>query len=69
MPEIWKQRALEEIEAAGEGELLERIKEHCRGLAWLHTETEIEEYAIECLCSRAYRAWDGFENDEEIIWM
>lgn len=67
LPEVWKQRALEEIEAAGELELLERIKEHCKGLAWLHKEAEIEEYAIECHCSRAYRAWDGFENDEEII--
>ena len=70
LPEEWRERALSEIEEEGEIELLERIKEHCgRFCAWLHTEKDLEEYAIECLCSRAYRYWDDFENIETIIWM
>lgn len=69
LPDEWMKKALANIEAEGEMSILESVKEHCRGLEWLHKETEIEEYAIECHCSRAYRAWDGFENDEEIIWM
>lgn len=70
LPEEWKKRAMAAIEAEGEIELLESIKEYCRAhCAWLHKEKEIEEYAMECLCSRAYRAWKDFENTETIIWM
>lgn len=70
LPEEWKNRAKAAIEAEGELSLLERVKEHCRGhCAWLHTESELEEYAIDCTCSRAYRAWKDFEDTETIIWM
>ncbi len=70
LPEQWKRKTLEAIEAEGEIELLESIKEHCRAhCAWLRREGEIEEYAIGCLCSRAYRHWKDFENPETIIWM
>lgn len=70
LPEEWKKRAMAVIEAEGEIELLENIKEHCRThCAWLHKEKETEEYAIDCLCSRAYRAWKDFENTETMIWM
>lgn len=70
LPEVWKQRAMEEIAAAGETDLLEKIKNYCRKkCAWLKTEREIEEHAIDCLCSRAYRHWEDFEDDETIIWM
>lgn len=70
LPETWREKALETIEAEGEIELLESIKEHCRvNCAWLHKEKEIEEYAIECLCSRAYRCWSDFGSTETIIWM
>lgn len=69
-PERWKKSALDAIEAEGEMELLKRVKEHVRKhCAWLHEKNEIEEYAIDCLCSRAYRCWNDFENDDEIIWM
>lgn len=69
LPKEWKKRAMEEIEAAGEMELLENIKEHClTNCAWLRKE-EIEEYAIGCLCHRSYRAWKDFESKETIIWM
>lgn len=70
LPEVWKQRAMAEIEAAGEMDLLERIKEYCRErCGWLRKEAEVEEYAIECLCERAYRYWEDFEDGETIIWM
>lgn len=69
-PDDWKKKALEAIEAEGEMELLESIKEHCRAhCAWLRGEKEVEEYAIDCLCSRAYRHWSDFESTETIIWM
>lgn len=69
-PEEWKKRALAEIEAENKKELLESIKDYCREhCAWLHKEKDVEEYAIECLCSRAYRQWKDFENGETIIWM
>ena len=68
-PEEWKRRAIHEIQGEGETELLGRIVQHCRGhCAWLHKESDIEEYAIECLCSRAYEHWDDFTGTE-IIWM
>lgn len=70
LPDDWKEKALAAIEAEGEMELLERLKEYCRKhCAWLHKEKEIEEHAIDCLCSRAYRYWNDFESIETIIWM
>lgn len=66
LPEEWKKRAKAAIEAEGELALLERVKEHC---AWLHTESDLEEYAIDCTCGRIYRHWKDFENTETIIWM
>lgn len=70
LPEVWRKKALEEIRKAGELDLLERIKDYCREWnRWLRSEAEIEEHAINCLCSRAYRAWENFENNETIIWM
>lgn len=70
LPEEWKKRAKAAIEAEGELPLLKRVKEYCREhCAWLRTENDLEEYAIECTCSRAYRYWKDFENTETIIWM
>lgn len=69
-PEEWKKQALSAIEAEGESDLLERIKAYCREqCAWTRKEKEIEEYAMDCLCSRSYRHWEDFENGETIIWM
>lgn len=70
LPDEWMKKALGAIEAEGEMSLLKSIKEYCRNhCAWLHKEKEVEEYAIDCLCSRAYRHWDDFESTETIIWM
>ena len=70
LPEEWKKRAKAAIEAEGELALLERVKDHCREhCAWLHTESDLEEYAIDCTCGRIYRHWKDFENTETIIWM
>ena len=66
----WKEKAMQEIERCEETELLEKVKRYCRmHCAWLHTEKEIEEYAINCLCSRVYRYLEDFEGTEEIVWM
>lgn len=70
LPEIWREKAKEEIKVAGEMGLLEQVKEYCRThCAWLKKETELEDYAISCLCNRSYRAWKDFEYEETIIWM
>lgn len=70
LPGEWKTRALKAIREDGEAELLEKVKEHCREhCAWLRTEKDLEEYAIDCLCSRTYRHWPDFKYEETIIWM
>lgn len=67
--ETWAEKALQEIEKCHETELLEDIKEYCRlHCAWMNKEKEIEKYAMECICSRAYLHWEDFDSGE-IIWM
>lgn len=62
LPQEWRIRILEAIEAEGETPLLEKIEQHCRlHFAWLHKESEIEEYAANCLAARAYRHWKDFQ--------
>ena len=64
-PEEWKEGALREIRKEKKEPLLEKIKNHCREhCAWLSKEQEIEEYAISCLCNRAYEHWGGFETGD-----
>lgn len=68
-PEKWKEITMKAIVEADAVELLERIKAYCsKHCAWLRKRNEIEEYAIDCLCSRAYLYWEDFEQ-ETIIWM
>jgi len=43
-------------------DLLEKIIEHCRKLAWLKTEKDVREYALECLSGEAYKAWEDFND-------
>ena len=65
LPEKWKKKALEAIGAEGKMKLLENITEYCRKhCAWLYKEEEIEEHAINCLCSQAYRYWGNFKSTE-----
>ena len=57
----WLQLTRDAIAAEGKQELFERIKEHCRThCAWLHKETELEEYSLSCLSSGAYEHWEDF---------
>lgn len=68
-PEKWKEITMKAIVEADAVGLLEKIKAYCSvHCAWLCKEDEIEEYAMECLCSRAYLYWEEFEQ-ETIIWM
>lgn len=67
-PEKWRKEIRKEIHLAGEDELLEEIKDHCREwYGWLKTEQEIGDYAMDCLAKRAYMHWKDFQ--KEIIWM
>ena len=49
----WYRAMREAVKAEGLQELLEEIKMHCRQLAWLRNETQVEEYALECLSLRS----------------
>lgn len=65
VPEKWKEKTMKAIMAAGEMELLEKIKNYCRKhCAWLHKESELQEYAMECLVSRSYLYWNDFLKEE-----
>lgn len=69
-PEVWEEKVRKAIQEAGETELLENLKDHCRKhCAWLHKESEVHEYAMEVLVSRAYLHWEDFKEYIEIIWM
>lgn len=49
------------IEIAGKSELLKTVKDYCREhCAWLKTENDIENHAIDCLLSKAYEYWKDF---------
>lgn len=66
-PEQWEQEIRKAIEEAGEAELLEKIKEYCRkNCAWLRKESQIEEYAMECLADRAYMYWKDFKEETDM---
>ena len=72
LPVAWRETVRKKIMEEGKTQLLEQIKDHCRShCVWLKNENEIEEHAMECLCSRAYLYWTDFEAEEmeEIIWM
>ena len=38
--------------------IIKHVRDHC---AWLHTEKEIRNYALECLSSDAYKHWKDFK--------
>lgn len=62
------------IALAGKTELLEAIKDYSReNCAWLKTESDIENHAIDCLLSKAYEYWESFpkqvpESDKWIFY-
>ena len=49
------------ITLAGKSELLKTVKDYCREhCAWLKTENDIENHAIDCLLLKAYEYWKDF---------
>ncbi|MCD8104489.1 MAG: hypothetical protein LUF35_05700 [Lachnospiraceae bacterium] len=67
LPKEWKDAALAEIERCGEMDILHAIEHHVReNCVWLHKESEIEEYAIECHCCRAYLHWPEWQENAGI---
>ena len=49
------------IEITGKVKLLKMVKDYCREhCAWLKTESDIENHAIDCLLSKAYEHWKDF---------
>ena len=62
----WYQMMREAVVREGKQGLLERIKDHCKRLAWLHTDKEIEEYSLECLSNKAYEYWADFKQENRL---
>lgn len=58
---IPEQEWYELIRKVADPALLEKIKDHCRKLAWLKTEKEVEDYALECLANEAYLHWEDWK--------
>lgn len=54
----------EAVKREGLTDMLNRIAHGCRNFAWLHTERDIRQYALECLSDETYRAWDDFKENE-----
>lgn len=51
------------VTAEGQDELLRRIEAHVVAhCAWIRSEKEAHEYALECLSDEAYKAWADFKN-------
>lgn len=63
--ETWRERVKQAIRENHKEELLERIREYCKGhYFWLHNETDLDDYAMQCLVLGAYSAWDDFSPEE-----
>lgn len=57
----WYEIARSCVDGSGSYELLARIVEHCRShCAWLKTDKDREEYALDILVGRVYRHWEDF---------
>ena len=62
----WFRRMKDAVVQEGKQGLLEKIKDHCKKLAWLHTDQEIEQYSLECLSHKAYEYWPDFRQDDRL---
>lgn len=61
---VWVQAMDEAVKKEGKTELLNRIEAHVRQhCAWLHKDSEIHDYSLECLSSEAYLFWADFEDN------
>lgn len=58
----WYQQMRTAIKEEGQEELLKKVIDYCRRLVWLKTEKQIIEYALECIESEAYLAWEDFDD-------
>jgi hypothetical protein len=58
---------LEAVEEDGLGDLLEGIKAHVRANCLWLKESDIEHYALCCLSSRAYEAWESFSYQQSLF--
>ena len=56
----WCRQMEEAVKREGKEDLLTRIVDYCRRLAWFHSEERVRQYALECLSCEAYKAWKDF---------
>ena len=59
----WYLRMETALKKEGKEDLLEEVIDHCRHLAWLKSDRDVKEYALECISTEAYKAWR--KKDEE----
>lgn len=60
-PDEWITKVRAAISADGLTDLYRRIQLYClKKCSWLHTGTEVEEYAAEILTSGTYKYWSDF---------
>lgn len=57
--EDWYKSMEKAVQEEGKTELLDDILDQCRKLAWLRTEEDIRNHALECLSSEAYKHWQS----------
>lgn len=63
-PDKWYEIARSCVDSSGSGELFARIVEHCRShCAWLKSDKDREEYALDILVGRVYHHWKDFSAD------
>lgn len=63
-PDKWYEIVLSCVDGSGSGELFTRIVERCRShCAWLKSDKDREEYALDILVGRVYRHWKDFSAD------
>ena len=63
-PDKWYEIARSCVDSSGSGELFTRIVEYCRShCAWLKSDKDREEYALNILVGRVYRHWQDFSAD------
>ena len=63
--EEWYLLMEDAVKNEDKSELLDRIVEYCKSLAWLHTNKAVRQYALQCLSSEAYMAWKDFKTEEK----
>lgn len=56
----WYSRLEEAVKIEGKETLLKSIEHHVRKCAWLKSEQDRHQYALQCIVDEAYKCWKDF---------